>query len=215
MSDELKNLIVQASSLMKVEHGFTRKGRLLIREDSLLRAIAFRPEKTATKGAYRFDVTLSLGLPGLSTVTALRREWVVSASLSKLHRLRNEGSGRFELTGREEEDEGVEETVLALLSSLCAEFFLSVGEPVDLLSLVVDDPEKFKRLDLWPWNELPRLELGSVYAAFLGLEDQAEILKENAIRCAIDGDMDYAVNRVQDSVQNARAARQGISSSNR
>ncbi|TDC06139.1 hypothetical protein E1265_34950 [Streptomyces sp. 8K308] len=210
MNGDMRQLIAKVASLMKGEYGFSKKGRLLIREDKLLRVVAFQPEKTAMEGCYRFDVTLSLGLPGLSSVTSSRREWVVSASLSKLYRLRNPGVGRFELTGDRSGDEEVEAAVLALLSDLCDEFFLSVGEPVDLLALITDDLAESKRLDLWPWNELPRLELASAYSAFLGLGDRARALQDQAIRGAIDGGMEYAVERVQKGVKHALAARERV-----
>ncbi|MEV0175401.1 hypothetical protein AB0I00_30315 [Streptomyces sp. NPDC050803] len=205
MNEEFKQLVSQVSDPLKRDHGFSGKGRTVIREDHLLRAVAFHPEKTAARGKYRFDVTLSLGLPGLSSVAAARREWVVSASLGKLYRLRYPGKGRFELAG-DESDIEVERAVTSLLSDVCSEFLLSVPGPEELLELLRDKGE-FKRLDLWPWNELPRLELASVYCAYLGREEQANQLMEEAIQCALDGGMDYAVGRVRANVEHALTAR--------
>ncbi|MFD8970146.1 hypothetical protein ACFV0C_35025 [Streptomyces sp. NPDC059568] len=204
MNDELKQLIGQAGDFLKREYGFRVKGRIATREDRLLRAVVFHPEKTAAEGAYRFDVTLNLGLPGLSSATASRRVWVISASLGKIYRLRNPAKGRFELTG-ESSDAEVCSDVLSLLSDLCSDFLMAMSNPDDLLGLL-DNPEEFKRLDLWPWNELPRLELASVYYAFLGRVELASQWKERTIQCALDGGMEYAVERVHASVEEALEA---------
>ncbi|MET7931542.1 hypothetical protein ABZT43_48595 [Streptomyces sp. NPDC005349] len=204
MSSELKPLIVQAGDFLKREYGFRVKGRIAIREDRLLRSVVFHPEKSATRGAYRFDVTLNLGLPGLSLVSASRRVHVISASLGKISRLRDSTKRRFELTG-ESSDDAVISDVLSLLSDLCSDFLMSMSGPSDLLDLL-DNSEEFKRLDLWPWNELPRLELASVYYAFLGQEELAYQWRERTVQCALDGGMEYAVERVRVSVEEALEA---------
>ncbi|NEA62369.1 hypothetical protein [Streptomyces sp. SID12488] len=209
MSSELKPLIAQAGDFLKREYGFRVKGRIAIREDQLLRSVVFHPEKTATKGACRFDVTLNLGLPGLSSMSPTRRIYVVSASLGKISRLRDPARGRFELTG-ENSDTEVISNVLSLLSDLCSDFFISLPGPSDLLDLL-DNPEEFKRLDLWPWNELPRLELASVYCAFLGKGELASQWEGPAIQCALDGGMEYAVERVRANVAEALEARRRAS----
>lgn len=206
MNQEFKHLIASTVEPLKSEHGFHVKGRVAIREDELLRAVAFHPEKTATSGSYRFDVTLNLGIPGLSSVSASRREFVVTASLGKIHRLKDSGNGRLELTGGES-DSAVESTVRSLLLDLCSEFLLAISEPCSLLRLLEDENE-FKRLDLWPWNLLPRLELACVYSAFLGVDKHTDKLLERAIKCAREGNMDYAVDRIHMNVRKATQCRE-------
>ncbi|WP_125937892.1 hypothetical protein [Streptomyces sp. WAC 06738] len=201
MNEEFKQLIVGAVDPLKREHGFHVKGRVAIRMDRLLRGVVFHPEKTATRGAYRFDVTLNLGLPGLSSVSASRREFIVAASLGKLYRLRNPGKGRFELRG-DGSDFEVGSVVRSLLSDLCSEFLLAISGPGELLNLLENEAE-FERLDLWPWNSLPRLELASVYSAFLGLEEQKNQFAERAISYAREAGMEYAVARIMANVQKA------------
>ncbi|MGA5444272.1 hypothetical protein ACPCKW_32905 [Streptomyces griseoincarnatus] len=212
MNKALQKLISNAIEPLKSQHGFRVRGRTVIREDRLLRAVVFHPEKTANSGAYRFDATLNLGLPGLSTVSASRREFIVAASLGKIYRLRNPGKGRFELRG-DDSDSEVEFAVRSLLADLRSEFLLAISEPVDLLGLLEDEDE-FKRLDLWPWNLLPRLELACVYSTFLGMDEQASRLVERAIRCAREDGMEYAVARIHANVQKAKRAREEWSSSN-
>lgn len=96
---------------------------------------------------------------------------------------------------------------MSLLLDLCSEFFLAITGPSGLLALLEYDDE-FKRLDLWPWNLLPRLELTCVYSAFLGAEEQTNQLVERAISCARDGDMEYAVDRIRVNVRKATQARE-------
>ncbi|MBS2966853.1 hypothetical protein KGA66_27710 [Actinocrinis puniceicyclus] len=203
MPGEIKDLAAVVAQIMVKEHGFTKKGRLFLREDNLLRSVIISPSKAAATGSYRFDVALNLGLLGLSSSSATRSEWVVSATAGKIRMMRDRSARRLEITGNDEEDSRVKAELIELLQALSDDFLLKPSSPADLIELVVSGADDFKRLDLWPWNELARLELACVYLEYVGESQRAHKLEERALHLSIEQGVDYFPKRLRENVQMA------------
>ena len=200
--EPMAGVLIEVASVLAgvlvTEHGFTRKGRHFLREDELLRSVVVTPSKTAAPGAYEFEVLLNLGLRGLSSSTSARREWVVMATVGKIERLRDRSAVRFELTGNDAADSQVTARVVELVRVLAGEFLLRPVGQSDLIELVVDGADEFKRLDLSPWNVLPRLGLACVYLDFVGESERADDVQDRALRLADEQGVHYFAERLRE-----------------
>lgn len=166
MNDLLKELIDASADYLVRDNGFKRRARTFTREDALLRKVTYTPIRTARPNAQRFDIALDLGIPGLSSLQAGNELWFVRASVSKLYRMANPKRAQFELDDTDRGRE-VAEQAAETLRFACANFLLAVTTPDELFDLTHNQTQRFRDLDLWPWNELPRLELAGVMAAYL------------------------------------------------
>jgi hypothetical protein len=72
-----------------------------------------------------------------------------------------------------------------------------------LIELALNGADEFKRLDLWPWNELPRLELACVYLEFVGEAQKAQDVRDEALRLAGEQGVDYFPKRLRENMQMA------------
>ncbi|MGR6998730.1 hypothetical protein ACU686_12445 [Yinghuangia aomiensis] len=86
------------------------------------------------------------------------------------------------------------------LRTLCDEFLVRYETPDDLLGLVADNPDEWRRLELEPFNVVGRLQQAAVYAAYLGQRDRAEALKDQTVDYALNNNIAYAVPRVESAV---------------
>lgn len=190
MNDVFKNFIDDSADFFVRDNCYKRRARFFAKNDALLRKATFIPVKTARSGAQRFDIALDLGIPGLSSLQAGKEMWFVRASVSKLYRLANPKSVHFELDESEHGRE-VARQAAETLRHACKRFLFAVASPQDLFDLTYQQRQQFRELDLWPWNELPRLELAGVMAAFLGrTADVREIDSEIRVYAEANGMVD-------------------------
>ncbi|WP_157734892.1 hypothetical protein [Pseudofrankia inefficax] len=208
MVEELRIVAKVVSDLLVKECEFTKKGNLFLRRDSgLLRTAVVSRSKWSHPGSFGFDVSLNLGIAGLSSSSAARSEWVVSASLNKIHRMRTKSTVGLEISGDPDEDAGTCSELSDVLRSVSSEFLLRSSGPADLIDLVCNGVADFKRLDLWPWNELPRLELACVYLEFIGETQAAAELQTKAGEVAASSGVDYFPSRLQKNIIKAAEMR--------
>jgi hypothetical protein len=121
--------------------------------------------------------------------------------------MRDRSARRFEITGSAEEDSQVKARLIELLRILCDEFLLKLNGPDDLIELVLNGADEFKRIDLWPWNEIPRLELACVYLEFIGEVRKAQEIQDRAVRLAIDQGVTYFPERIRENMKKASLKR--------
>jgi len=121
--------------------------------------------------------------------------------------MRGKNVKRFELIGNPDEDSRVKSEFVEVLRVVCNEFLLKLRQPADLLDLVVNGESEFARLRLAPWNELPRLELASVYLEFLGEKAAAAKSVEKAVSIAVATGVDRFPDRIRASVARASERR--------
>jgi hypothetical protein len=210
VAGEIKRALDVVSNLLVKEFGFAKSGHFFLRTDDLLRSAVVTRSKTSIPGSYRFDVSLNLGIIGLSSSSARSSEWVVAASLDKINRMRRGTTRRFEITGILDQDSRVELELADVLSSVCDEFLLGVDGPAELVDLVLNGQREFSRLDLWPWNELGRLELACVYLEFMGERRAVDQLQEKAIQMASANGVDYFPDKLRKNILMASGKRASI-----
>ncbi|WP_261571284.1 hypothetical protein [Frankia gtarii] len=192
MNPDFKKLIDRCWTFVSDEYGFTARGRMAIRDDDLLRAVCFRPLKTAGQGSYQFDALLCLGLPNASFISADRAEWVVCTNLGSIYSKRHPKGIYLELTGDEEDGE-VAELVLETIAFIGDEFLLKIRDIDDLLRLL-EDGQECRRLSISPLNPLGKLEISLYYHLRLGRREKAEEIREAAVRYALSNNLEYAVD---------------------
>jgi hypothetical protein len=213
MKRNLDQLSTAAAGLLVDEFGFSRNKLRFIREDSLARSAWFVPGKHASKATYNFELILDLGLPGLSAITSAAQPWVVRASAEKVYRKRTPAprvkfAFRDGIYGNE-----IESVVLEMLRVVADEFFLKLRSPDDLYEFIRSNSldflregmaaeNEFKKLDLMPWNVLPRMQLAAVYAAYLGRSDDALELEQELAEYAAKNRLEYLMAGVRESIAN-------------
>jgi hypothetical protein len=209
LTDEIRKLAKEA--------GFTVRGSLLVKEDSLIRTMqvdvlqnASTPERT------RFDLLFDIGIPGISAFTARSRKWVLRCYGSKIPKQDEAGGADFILTG-ESTDAHVRQVAVSRAEQAYKEFLMRFEDGHSLYRFVRDSALQFLaegmdlhddywRLQLHPWNALPRLELAGVYAAFLGLEEDADSIQEAAERFTTgkNKNLDYLLPDLRANIAEAR-----------
>ena len=173
------DVFVDESSRFLVEgHGFERKGKVFLREDSLLRRVQYAPSRTAKADAQRFDIWIDVGVAGVSELGTGPGSDFVRASVGKIHRMSDRQNSHLEIDGSARGSE-VAAAATGVLRKVCESVILPLSGPEALLDLVYVQRERFKQFDLWPWNEVPRLELAGVYAAHLGRLDVVEEVRSD------------------------------------
>lgn len=214
LADDIRKLAKEA--------GFAARGSLLVKEDSLLRIIQVDMlQNSSTAESVKFDLLFDLGIPGISVYTPRSRKWVVRCyGSTRAGEVREPDD--FVLTGGPA-DESVRRTAVSRTRQVCDEFLMRFENGTALYHFVRDSALKFlaegmelhddyMRLQLSPWNALPRLELAGVYAAFLGLDEEADSIQEAAERFATgkNKDLDYLLPDLRKNISEARrSARQG------
>jgi hypothetical protein len=213
LADDIRKLAKEA--------GFATRGSLLVKEDSLLRIIQIDVlQNSITSESVKFDLLFDLGIPGITLYTPRSRKWVVRCYGSTLAGEVREPDD-FLLTGGPA-DESVRRTAVSRTRQVCDEFLMRFEDDNSLYRFVRDSTLKFlaegtelhddyRRLDLFPWNAMPRLELAGVYAAFLGLDEEADSIQEAAERFATgkNKDLDYLLPEIRQNISEARrSARQ-------
>lgn len=216
MNKVIKPLADQIRNFAK-DAGFTVRGSLLVKEDSLIRTMqldvlqnASTPERT------RFDLLFDVGLPGMSAFTARSRKWVLRCYGSKIPGNPEAADEDFVLTG-ESTDTQVRQVAMSRARQACEEFLMRFQDDRSLYLFVRDNALRFategvephddyRRLQLYPWNALARLELAGVYASFLGLEKEADSLQEAAERFVTEKNknLDYLLPQLRANIADAR-----------
>jgi hypothetical protein len=202
MSIQFKDVVASASASLTRDHGFQANGRMFTREDDeLIRSVRFAPG-SSTARSFRFEVICNLGISGVSSVSPKSAEWVVSCNLSHVPASGDLPKTWFELT-KGPGDDAVERNVTLICAHVFDNFLLMHESAEGMFLWVRDnaleflgDPQAdndFKRLRLWPWNVMPRLELAGVYAAYLGRKEDAEYLESVATGYAKTHGMRHAI----------------------
>lgn len=217
MNKVIKPLADQIRNFAK-DAGFTVRGSLLVKEDSLIRTMqldvlqnASTPERT------RFDLLFDVGIPGISAFTARSRKWVLRCYGSKIPGNPEATDEDFVLTG-ESADTQVRQVAMSRARQACEEFLMRFEDDRSLCLFVRDNALRFategvephddyRRLQLYPWNALARLELAGVYAAFLGRETDADSLQEAAERFVTgkNRNLDYLLPDLRANIAEARS----------
>jgi hypothetical protein len=159
-------------------------------------------------------VLFDLGVPGLTTVSSRAQTWVVRGSGSAI---RSDRRGHFELTGADS-DLAQEEIALKTIAFGLRQLLQICTTPQDLYAMVeanamsflergMQADDEFKRLQLQPWNVVPRLELAAMYGAFLGDDAGADRLITLAVQHAARDRIDYTVEQARERVRFAQAQR--------
>jgi hypothetical protein len=202
------------------EHGFKVSRRQCIRMDGLTRIVEFSP-LFATPDAYRFEVSLDLGIPGLSEPRPVKGDrWLVRANAHLASRAKSVYPKPEFVLRADESGIPTAPGVEVVVRRLSEDFLLRYRDPEDLYRMVCksalrfsrnpnDTDDEFADLQLDPWNTVPRLELAAVYAAFLGFdEDAGRLLREARDSAEAHRlDFDYAITRMEANVESARRRR--------
>jgi hypothetical protein len=198
------------------ELGFTVRGSLAMREDSLIRAIQVdMMQNISPPGTASFDLLFDLGIPGISVFAPCAREWVVRCHGRKFPLGDGPAKESFALTGGPG-DEKVIENSISCLREACSEFLLRYEDCYALYRFVRDSAigfadlgmelrDDYRRLSLEPWNALRRLELAGIYAAFLGLHDEADSIETIVERLAtVKRGLDIYLPQIHENIAAAR-----------
>jgi hypothetical protein len=210
LADEMRRLAKEA--------GFTVRGSLLVKEDSLIKTMQLDVLQNASSPAgTRFDLLFDVGISGISTFTARSRKWVLRCYGSKIPGPADAASEDFVLTG-ESTDAQVRQVAVARVSQAYKEFLMRFEDGHSLYRFVRDNALRFlaegmalnddySRLRIYPWSALSRLELAGVYAAFLRLEEDADSIQEAAERFATgkNKDLDYLLPELRANIAEARS----------
>jgi hypothetical protein len=213
VSGEIRAVTKVVADIFVGRHGFTRHGRRLSRGDGLWREVIISPFNSTIRGAYRFDVLMRLGLVGLTSISSRKgaegpwNSWVVMASACEVLRKTDPRVQSFELTGNHPEDLTVLSRVGDMMHTLALDFLLKYETADDLLDLVLNGEEEFRRLDIQPWNRLSRLELGCLYLEFMGESIRARQLAAVAENLSHEEGVNYFPDKLRRGMQAATEQR--------
>jgi hypothetical protein len=163
-------------------------------------------------GLGKFEILFDLGISGISTFSTKAQTWVVRCS-ARNFRPKGVPVQAWLILTKGAYDETVRSHAREVCESLTDDFLLKYETAEEFYQWVrenalqlLNDPRAdtdFRTMRLQPFNVVGPLELAGVYAAFLGKNADAEMLRQAAIEFAAAHGMEYAIMRVSGSISTA------------
>jgi hypothetical protein len=210
----LNSLADAIGSVLVDGAGFSRDKLRFTRADGLDRRVWLIPGKNASSATHPFELIFDIGMPKLRELATDAQPWVVRASAEKVYRKSTPVPRVKFIFFDGIYDDDVERVVIDVLRHVCDEFFLTMTGPEELYDLVrrnaltflwdaMAAENEFKRLDLMPWNVVPRLQLAAVYAASLGHSVEASELENEIVTYAGKNRLDHLLTGIRQSIATA------------